>query len=173
MGWMLDKVHTNVGFSVRHMMVSKVTGRFGEFDAAIAIDEEQPERSTLEARIAAASIDTREPQRDAHLRSPDFFDAETHPEILFRSAAVELPGTGRLRLPGELTVRGVTHPIVLEGEYQGPLTDPQGKRRLGFELTGRLNREAFGLVWNMPIEAGGVMVGKEVALNIDGEIVEE
>lgn len=172
MGWTLDKVHSNVGFSVRHMMVSKVKGRFGDFDADIAIDEAQPQQSTLEARIQVASIDTREPQRDAHLRSADFFDAESHPEMVFRSTGTEATPDGKLRLQGDLTIRGVTNPVTLEGTYDGPLNDMQGQRRMGFELKGRLDREAYGLVWNMPLTAGGVLVGKEVELSIDGELIE-
>jgi len=173
MAWTLDKSHSNVGFAVRHMMVSKVKGRFGDFDASIAINDEQPQLSSLEARINVASIDTRDEQRDGHLRSPDFFDAEQHPEMVFKSTNVEIPGNGRIRIPGELTIRGVTHPIVLDGEYEGPLADMQGSRRLGFELKGRVDREAFGLVWNMPIASGGFIVGKDVDLTIDCEVVEQ
>ena len=172
MAWTLDNAHTNVGFSVRHMMVSKVKGRFGDFDATLSINEQQPDQSSVEARIRTASIDTREPQRDAHLRSPDFFDAEQHPEMIFRTTGVELPAAGRMRLLGDLTIRGTTHPIALDGEYEGPRPDVQGNRRLGFELKGRIDREAYGLVWNMPIEAGGIVVGKEVELNIDGELMD-
>jgi len=173
MSWTLDKVHSNVGFSVRHMMVSKVKGRFGEFDAAIAINEAEPTRSSLEARVQVASIDTREAPRDAHLRSADFFDADNHPEMVFRSTRVESAADGKLRLVGDLTIRGTTKEVALDGEYEGPLTDMQGQRRFGFELTGRVDREAFGLLWNMPIEAGGFVVGKDVELHIDGEVVEQ
>ena len=172
MSWTLDKVHSNVGFSVRHMMVSKVKGRFGEIDATIDIDEAEPARSSLEARVQVASIDTREVPRDAHLRSADFFDADNHPEMVFRSTRVESGSNGKLRLVGDLTIRGTTREIVLDGEYEGPLADIQGQRRFGFELQGRVDREAFGLLWNMPIEAGGFLVGKDVELSIDGEVVE-
>ena len=172
MSWTLDKVHSNVSFSVRHMMVSKVKGRFGEFDATIDIDEAEPARSTLDARVQVASIDTREVPRDAHLRSADFFDADNHPEMVFRSTRVESGSNGKLRLVGDLTIRGTTREIVLDGEYEGPLADIQGQRRFGFELQGRVDREAFGLLWNMPIEAGGFLVGKDVELSIDGEVVE-
>ena len=172
MSWTLDKVHSNVGFSVRHMMVSKVKWRFGEFDATIDIDEAEPARSSLEARVQVASIDTREVPRDAHLRSADFFDADNHPEMVFRSTRVESGSNGKLRLVGDLTIRGTTREIVLDGEYEGPLADIQGQRRFGFELQGRVDREAFGLLWNMPIEAGGFLVGKDVELSIDGEVVE-
>ncbi|MCA9846377.1 MAG: YceI family protein [Dehalococcoidia bacterium] len=172
MSWTLDKVHSNVSFSVRHMMVSKVKGRFGEFDATIDIDEAEPARSSLEARVQVASIDTREVPRDAHLRSADFFDADNHPEMVFRSTRVESGSNGKLRLVGDLTIRGTTREIVLDGEYEGPLADIQGQRRFGFELQGRVDREAFGLLWNMPIEAGGFLVGKDVELSIDGEVVE-
>lgn len=102
-----------------------------------------------------ASIDTREAPRDAHLRSADFFDAENHPQMLFRSTHVESAPDGKLRLVGDLTIRGTTREVVLDGEYEGPLKDAQGQRRFGFELKGRIDREAFGLTWNMPIEAGG------------------
>ena len=172
MPWMLDKVHSDVGFAVRHMMVSKVRGRFTDFDATINIDEQQPEQSSVEARIQVASIDTRDAQRDGHLRSADFFDAEEHPEIVFRSTRLERRGEGKFGLEGRLTIRGTTRDVMLDGEYEGPLTDMQGKRRLGFELNGRIDRDAFGLVWNVPLEAGGFILSKDVELRIDAEVVE-
>ncbi len=174
MPWVLDKVHSNIGFSVRHMMVSKVKGRFGDFDATIHIDEEQPERSSVEARIQVASVDTRDAQRDGHLRSSDFFDAESFPEMLFVSRRVEpLPGDGKFRLVGDLTMHGHTREVVLEGEYEGPHKDMQGQRRLGFELKGKIEREEFGLTYNMALEAGGFMLGKDIEVSIDCEVLEQ
>ncbi len=173
MAWVLDKTHADVAFTVRHMMVSKVRGSFEEFDASVDLNEEDPSQSSLEARIGAASINTREEQRDTHLRSADFLDAENYAEIVFRSNRVVPGGDGRFEVIGDLTIRGITHEISLDGGYEGPLTDMQGKRRVGFELRGEFDREAFGLTWNMALEAGGLLVGKTVQLSIDAEVMEE
>ena len=172
MGWTLDKTHAQVGFTARHMMVSKVHGVFKDFDATIEIDEEAPERSYVEASIAAASVDTKMPDRDAHLRSPDFFDAEQHPYIRFRSRSVSRPSEGQLEVVGDLTIRDVTREVHLKGDYEGPVSDPWGGKRIGVSLSGDVDREAFGLVWNMVTEAGGFLVGKNIKLSIDAELVQ-
>lgn len=168
--WHLDQAHLDVGFAVKHMMVSTVRGRFTDVEADIEIDEEIPARSTAEVRVGTGSVDTGHADRDAHLKSADFFDVVTHPTLRFRSTNVERSGD-KFTLLGDLTVRDVTRPIRLEGEIEGPLTDPYGNRRAGFNLTGELDREEFGLTWNMAVEAGGVMVGRKVKLNIEGELI--
>jgi polyisoprenoid-binding protein YceI len=172
MTWTLDKAHLDVGFSAKHMMVATVKGHFAEVDAEIEIDEEQPERSSVVATVQAASLSTGQPDRDAHLRSPDFFDVERHPEITFRSRRVSRRSDGDLDIAGDLTIREVTQPIVLSGEFTGPVIGMQGGRHLGFSLNGEIDREAFGLTWNMALEAGGVLVGRKIKLHVDAEVVQ-
>src|SRR5690606_5727391 len=168
--WNLDLAHTEVSFSVRHMMVSTVRGRFTDFDAEVHADEEQPERSRVSAPIEAASLDTGAEARDAHLRSPDFFDVEQYPQIRFESANVTRPKDGHVTVEGDLTIKDVTRPVTLQGEFHGPATSPWGERTVGFELTTELNREDFGLNWNQALETGGVLVGKKVKLQINAEV---
>ncbi|MQA00067.1 MAG: hypothetical protein GEU80_12200 [Dehalococcoidia bacterium] len=168
--WNLDRAHTEVGFSVRHMMVSTVRGRFTDFEANVHIDEEHPDASRVGAVIQAASLDTGAEDRDAHLRSPDFFDVEQYPEIRFESTRVTQPKDGRVSVEGNLTIKDVTRPVTLQGEFHGPATSPWGQRAVGFELTAELDREAFGLTWNQALEAGGVLVGKTVKLQIGAEV---
>ena len=170
--WNLDPTHLDVGFAVRHMMVANVKGRFAAAQAQIEIDEEHPERSSVVAEIETASVDTRAADRDAHLRSPDFFDAEAFPLMTFRSTQVARTGKGELAITGDLTIRDVTKPVTLRGAIDGPLLDPWGNRRAGIELAGEIDREAWGLGWNMALEAGGILVGKTVKIAIEGEIVE-
>src|SRR5436190_4839842 len=170
--WTIDPAHTEVGFSTRHLMVSTVRGQFRNVDAAIEIDDAQPELSRVSATIEAASIDTGNPDRDAHLRSADFFDAEHFPALSFASTNVRRVGDDELELTGDLTIRDVTHPITLKGEFSGPVKDPWGARRAGFTLNGEIDREAFGLTWNVAMEAGGVLVGKKIKLNLEVEAVE-
>ncbi|HYM14155.1 MAG TPA: YceI family protein [Dehalococcoidia bacterium] len=173
MGWQVDKSHTEVGFAVRHMMLATVRGRMALAEADIQLDEANPAGSWARAKIDVQSIDTREPQRDAHLRSPDFFDAENHPYIEFASTSVRVKRPGEFEVTGDLTIRGVTRPLTLKGEFEGPLKDAWGKTRAGFHLEGELDREAFGLTWNAMLETGGVVVGKTVKLSIDTEVVQE
>lgn len=169
--WNLDPTHFGVTFAVRHMMVSTVRGRFSDASAQIDIDEEAPERSRVVAEIPTATIDTGMADRDVHLRSADFFDAEQYPVMTFESTSVERRGDEKFTITGNLTIRDVTRPLTLRGEIQGPVADPWGNRRAGIELTGEIDRETWGLVWNMGLETGGVLVGKTVKLAIEGEIV--
>lgn len=171
MAWQLDPTHSEVGFSVRHMMVSKVRGRFRDFEATVELDEERPERSRVEARIDAASVDTGWPDRDADLRSANFFDVEHHAQLVFRSTRVVPKGDGEFRVIGDLTIRGVTHEVELTGEFSGPAGDPWGNRRAGFSLRGEIDREAWGLTWNQVLEAGGLAVGKKVQLQVEVEVL--
>ncbi len=168
--WKIDPQHSTVGFTVRHLMVSKVRGSFTRYEGSIQIGA-TPEESSVEATIEAASIDTRDEQRDAHLRSGDFLDAEHHPTLHFRSTGVTQtgPSTGTVR--GDLTVRGVTQPVELDVEFLGAATDPWGGQRLGLVATGEIDREAFGLTWNQALETGGVLVGKKIRLELEAEAI--
>ena len=172
MTWELDTAHAEVGFSAKHMMVTTVRGRFTDVAAEVHIDEEHPEQSHVNATIQAASLVTGDDQRDGHLRSPDFFDVETYPTITFRSTQVSRRKDGEFELTGDLTVRDVTREITLKGDFAGPVTNPWGKRVVGFELDGELNREDFGLTWNLALEAGGVLVSKKIKLHIAVEVAE-
>ena len=138
--WNLDPTHLDIGFSVRHMMVANVKGRFTAVQAHIEIDEEHPERSSLVAEIETASVDTRAADRDAHLRSADFFNAEAFPLMTFRSTRVERAGDGDFAIAGDLTIRDVTKPLTLRGRLDGPVTDPWGGRRAGVEVSGEIDR---------------------------------
>jgi polyisoprenoid-binding protein YceI len=171
MAWTLDSQHAEVAFSAKHMMVATVRGRFEKVEADIHLDEANPAQSRVTARIDAASLNTGTPDRDAHLRSADFLDVEHYPEIQFESTRVEQHGDDFV-LHGDLTIRGVSRPITLKGEFTGPVQDPWGGRHVGFELDGEIEREDWGLGWNMALEAGGVLVGKKVKLHIAVEVVE-
>ena len=171
--WTLDPMHTEIGFAVRHMMVSTVKGRFRQFDLEIDVDEQHPENSSLLLTVDAASLDTGVDDRDQHLRAPDFFDVERFATISFRSTRIRRAGDGELKLTGDLTIRDVTREILLTGEFAGPLLDPQGNRRIGVSLSGELDREAFGLTWNTALDTGGVLVGKTVKISVEAEVVEQ
>ena len=145
MPWQLDPNHTEVGFEVRHMMVSKVRGRFTDVAAEVHLDEAQPANSRVEATIGTASVTTGALDRDGHLRSADFFDAEQHPHITFRSTSVQPTAKGAFKVAGNLAIRGVERPVTLDGQFEGPATDPWGNKRVGFSLVGDIDREAFGL----------------------------
>ncbi|MGH2721928.1 MAG: YceI family protein [Actinomycetota bacterium] len=166
--WKIDNTHTAVGFTVRHLMVSKVRGSFTRYDGSITIGE-TPEQSSVEVTIDASSIDTRDETRDAHLRSPDFLDVENHPTLQFVSTRVAQTGQSTGTVTGDLTIRGVTRPVELEVEFLGLVTDPWGGRRLGVSVTGEIDREEFGLTWNQALEAGGVLVGRKIKLEIEAE----
>jgi polyisoprenoid-binding protein YceI len=166
--WTLDPSHSVIGAVARHLMVTKVRGRFTSFDGAIHVAE-RPEDSWAELRIDAASIETGNEQRDGHLRSPDFLDVERFPELSFRSGAVERTGADSLRVTGDLTIRDVTRPVVLEVTFDGVVSDPWGGQRAGFTLRGEIDREAYGMTWNMALESGGVLVSRKIQLEIEVE----
>ncbi len=168
--WTLDQQHLDLGFSAKHMMVATVKGRFAGVEAAIEIDEERPEASSVQAVVSAASITTGNPDRDAHLKSADFLDTDQFPEVRFSSTSVKRAGEHDFELAGDLTIRDVTRPVVLKGEFTGPVASPWGDRRAGFSLTGEIDREDFGLTWNQALEAGGVLVSRKVKLHVDAEV---
>lgn len=167
--WNVDKAHSDLTFRVRHMVIARVSGTFGEWDAHLRFDPDDPTASQVEVKVDTASVDTREPARDAHLRSADFFHVEEHPEMTFRSKRVDKLDEERLQVWGDLTIRGVTKEVPLDLHYSGRLTDPWGNDRVGFEGRMDINRKDFGLVWNAPIETGGLLVGDTVEITIDLE----
>ncbi len=164
--WKIDPAHTDVAFSAKHMMVTTVRGTFGQVEGTLKIDENEPQNSRGEVRLGTASISTGFDQRDAHLRSADFFDAENHPWIVARTTGIEKRGDGYL-VHLDVTIRGVTRPVTFEGEFLGIVPNMQGGRHAGFHLSGKIDREAWGLTWNVGLEAGGWLVGKEIRLEID------
>jgi polyisoprenoid-binding protein YceI len=166
----LDPAHTTFGFSARHMMVSKVRGHFDEFTGSITIAEE-PLASTAEAVIKTASITTGSADRDKHLVSEDFLDVQAYPEMSFRTERVTWRSGSTFTVLGHLTIKGVTRPVELALELEGVGTSPWGQQVLGFSLAGEINREDFGMTWNVGLETGGVLVGKTVKLEIEGEAV--
>ena len=173
MTWQIDPAHSHIQFSVRHMMVAKVRGEFTRFEGTIDLDEQRPERSAVDIRIDAASIDTRLEARDAHLRSADFLDAEGHPSLTFTSRRIERLGDSRARLLGDLTIRGVTRPVTLGVRYEGQAKSPWGSTSAGFNATAKIHRKDWGLNWNQALETGGWLVGDEITIDIELELVKQ
>jgi polyisoprenoid-binding protein YceI len=169
--WNIDPVHSGINFSVRHMVVSKVRGHFTKYSGTLAIDDADLTRSVVEATIDASSIDTGTAQRDTHLRSPDFLDVERFPEIRFRSTRIHKLADDRYHLIGDLTVRDVTREVSLDVEYGGQAKDPWGNARIGFIAKATLDRKDFGLLWNQVLEAGGVLVGDRVDIELEVQAV--
>ena len=169
--WNIDPVHSGINFSIRHMVVSRVRGRFAKYAGTIALDEGDVTRSAVEMTIDASSIDTGTPQRDAHLGSPDFFDVEKFPELRFRSKRIEKVGDDAYRVIGELTIRDVTREVSLDVEYGGRAKDPWGNERIGFVAKTALDRKDFGLGWNQLLEAGGVLLGDRVDVELEVQAV--
>ena len=171
--WDFDKVHSSVNFSVRHLMVSKVRGQFHDWTGTLVLDDADITRSTVEVTIQAASIDTRDEKRDAHLRSADFFDIEKFPTLAFKSTSVDKISDQELAIHGDLTIHGITRPVVLVTEASGFQKDPWGGTRTGFSAHVSIEREEFGLTWNAALEAGGVVVGKKVEITLEIEAVQK
>jgi polyisoprenoid-binding protein YceI len=167
--WAIDPAHSEIGFSVRHMMISSTRGRFADVKGTIVLDEQDISRSSVEAEIIVNSVDTREERRDAHLRSPDFFDAERWPTIAFRSTKVEPLGRDRARITGDLTIRDVTRQVSFEAELNGRGRTPWGTEVAGFSADLKLNRSDYGLTYNVALETGGFLVGDEIKIHLDVE----
>ena len=163
----IDPAHSRIGFVARHAMVAKVRGSFNEFSGTGYFDAEDPTKSHLELTIKAASVDTRNADRDAHLRNNDFFDMERYPEITFVSTAVEQVDADNYRVTGDLTIRGVTKPVTVDLEYTGAAVDPFGNQRIGLEGKATVNRKDWGITWNAALEAGGVLVSDKVTLELE------
>ena len=171
--WNIDTVHSHAEFSVRHLMISKVKGHFNQWRGALTVDESNPADSKVDVTIDVASIDTKELQRDDHLRSADFFDAANHPTITFTSTKVEKISAEELKVTGNLTIRGVTRQVVLAAEFLGKSKDPWGGERIGYSAKTAIDRKDYGLLFNMPLEGGGVVVGDKVDITLEVEAVKE
>jgi polyisoprenoid-binding protein YceI len=172
--WTIDPAHSAAHFSVRHLMISNVRGEFSKLSGNVLIDPVDPARSSVEVNMETTSVNTREPQRDEHLRSADFFDVANHPAIKFKSKKVVAAGGDRYKLTGDLTIRGVTKEVTFDVE--GPtaaVKDPWGNVRAGVSASAKINRKDFGLVWNALTEAGGVVVGDEISVTIEAELIQK
>ncbi len=170
--WTIDPGHSTVGAVARHLMVTKVRGRFARYAGTLHIAE-QLEDSWVEVEIEARSIDTGEPKRDEHLRSPDFLDVENHPSLTFRSTKLVPTSEASFALTGDLTIRGVVRPVTLDVTYDGVSGDPWGGQRAGFTATTELDRETFGMTWNQALETGGVLVGKKLKVELEIQAVRQ
>jgi len=166
----IDPAHTSVEFVGRHLMITKVRGRFPDVTGTITITDD-PERSHVEVDINVASLDTGHPDRDTHLRSADFFDVDNYPTMSFKSTNVEAASAGTWQLTGDLTVRDVTHPVTLDVEFDGAGVSPVGDQRISFSAAAEIDREDWGLTWNMALETGGVLVGKKVRIELNVQAV--
>ncbi|WP_377274389.1 YceI family protein [Peterkaempfera sp. SMS 1(5)a] len=163
----IDNTHSSIGFTVRHAMVTTVRGEFAEYEGKLHLDGTDPSRSTAELSIKVASIDTNQQQRDEHLRTGDFFEAETYPEITFRSTAAQRLDDETYRLTGDLTIKGTTRPVTLDLAFNGSATDPYGNLRVGFEGGTQINRSDWGLTYNAALEGGGVLISDKAKLVLD------
>ncbi|MBX2991705.1 MAG: polyisoprenoid-binding protein [Bacteroidetes bacterium] len=164
--WKLDKSHSNVNFSVSHMVFSEVTGLFREFDATMVASKEDMTDAKIEATIKTSSIDTQNERRDNHLRADDFLNAEMYPEIKFVSTKVEKAGDRKYKITGNLTVRDITKPVVLDAEFRGTITDPRGNVKSAFKATTKIDRFEFGTKWNNVLDTGGLVAGKEIEVTL-------
>ena len=171
--WAADTAHSTVGFAVRHMMVSNVKGAFDKFTASVVGTPADPAAAKISATIEVASVNTREPKRDDHLRSADFFDAAKFPQMTFTSTKVEKTSATTAKLTGDLTLRGVTKPVVLDVEYTQPVKNPWGKTVIGASATGKINRKDFGVNWSKNLDGGGLVVGDEVTIQLDLEFLKQ
>ena len=171
--WAIDPTHSKVAFKVKHLMISNVLGNFKEFEGQVSTDGDDFSTAEINFTLNAASIDTEMVDRDAHLKSPDFFDAEKYPKISFSGKGMKDLGDEMFELTGDLTIKEVTRSVTLTVEYGGIMTDPWGNVKAGFSITGKINRKDWGLIWNAALETGGVLVGEEVKINCDIELVKQ
>jgi len=167
----IDTAHTKIQFKVKHLMISNVMGSFKEFEGKASMIENDFTTTKVDVTIKTASIDTEAPDRDAHLKSPDFFDAEKYPEIIFKGSGMTLKDEDNYELKGNLTIKDITKPITLSVEYGGLMNDPWGNKKAGFSVTGEINRKDWGMEWNAALEAGGVLVGDKVKILCDVEFL--
>ena len=173
MSWKLDSAHSEILFSARHMMISKVRGQFEKFEVDAELDLEHPENTSIVARIAADSINTRDPQRDGHLKSPDFLNAAEYPYLTFKSTQVELLDEEHARLTGDLTIQGVTRPVAMVVEFTGTAKSPWGTTSYGFGAATTISRKEWGLTWNVALETGGWLVSDQIEISIQVELVRQ
>ena len=165
--WAIDHSHSGVNFTVRHMMFAKVKGQFNAFDAVIEADPQDLTTASISFSIDTASVDTNNGDRDAHLRSADFFEVENHPKITFTATKIEKVGENEYKVTGDTTLRGVTRSETFDVEFGGSGKDPWGNEKVGFSVEGTINRSDYGLVWNAALETGGVLVGDEIKISVD------
>ena len=165
--WTVDAAHSEIGFSVKHMMVSKVKGSFASYDATVEADETDLQGALIDFKIDVSSINTNSSDRDNHLRSADFFDAETYPHITFKANEIAKKGDDEYELTGDLTMKGVTRPATFEVEYGGKGVNPWGVEVVAFSGEGKVNRKDFGLTWNQSLETGGVLVGEDIKISLE------
>lgn len=171
--WAIDTMHAEVGFAVKHLMISTVRGRFGAVAGTVLLDEAHPTKSAIDVTIDVASIDTRQEVRDNHLRSPDFFDVANYPAMRFVSKRIEGDIRRKFRVVGDLTIRDVTKEVTIDATNEGSTKDPWGNNRVGISASAKLSRGDFNLTWNQTLETGGVVVGDEVKLSIDVELIHQ
>lgn len=171
--WAIDPVHSSVEFAVRHLMITTVKGRFTDVQGSVVLDELDPAGSSADVTIAVASIDTREPQRDGHLRSADFFEADRYPAMTFRSTRIDGRSPEAFTLIGDLTIHGVTREVALEVVAEGRTKDPWGGERAGFTASTRIKRSEYGLTWNQLLETGGLAVSDDVKITLDVQLVQK
>lgn len=171
--WNIDNLHSVVGFKVRHMMISNVSGTFGDFSAQATTQGDDFSTAKFNFKAAIDTINTGVADRDGHLKSADFFDAANHPELLFHSTNVKQLASDELEINGELTLRGVTKPVSLKAEYAGIAVDPYGQTKAGLSITGKINRSDFGLVWSAITEAGKVVIGDEIKLDCEIQLIKQ
>ncbi len=173
MAWQIDPAHSEINFTVRHMMISNVRGQFEKFTGTVDFNEDDPTKSTVDVQIEAASINTKEPPRDNHLRSADFLDAEHYPYLTFKSKRVIKTGDNTGRIVGDLTIRDITREVTLDVEYSGQAQSPWGTTSAGFSATTTINRKDWDLNWNKALETGGVLVGDQIKIAIEIEVVKQ
>lgn len=172
--WEIDAAHSSVGFAVRHMMISRVNGQFAGFSGTVELDPAAPAAAKIEAKVQVKTVDTGNGQRDAHLLGPDFFDAARFPEMVFVARQVEPLAPGKLRILGDLTLRGVTRPVVLDAEgFDSEVKDPFGAVRTGGTARTTINRKDFGMAWNKSLQTGGLLIGEEVTITLDIELIKK
>jgi polyisoprenoid-binding protein YceI len=172
MSWKIDPTHTQIEFTVKHMMIAKVRGRFETFEGSVELDPENPIAARVEGTIEATSLNTRDEQRDGHLRSADFFDVEKYPTMKFRSSRIESAAKGQYKVYGDLTIKNITREVVFEVTDEGQAQDPWGNERRGYSAVTKINRKDFGLTWNVALETGGWLVGDEVTVSAEVELVQ-
>lgn len=173
MAFQIDVGHSHIQFSARHMMISKVRGEFRQFSGSVNLDEANPANTAVDITIDANSINTRDDARDGHLKSPDFLNVEAYPNLTFKSTRVDVTGATTANLHGDLTIRGVSRPVVLAVEYSGKSKSPWGTENHGFEAHTKINRKDWGLAWNVALETGGLLVGEEITIDIELELVKQ
>ena len=170
--WKIDPAHSHAQFKVKHMMISNVKGEFSALTGSLTLDGDNIENSSVEATIDAATISTSDPQRDTHLKSADFFDVEKFPTLNFKSTKVSKKGGEEISVAGDLTIHGVTRPVVFAVEGpSAPAKDPWGNTRVGLSATSKINRKDFGLTWNSTLETGGILVGEDITITLDVQFI--